>query len=107
VGAFLGRAIDSEALERHGGVCISGDCFQHWHAPDIYFSTLGRIMMKLMGFIKPHNIGPGWLKQCKPPKEDLLGALDLGFKHVLTAHGDVVFEDAIEKFRPAIRRATA
>jgi len=94
-------------LARHGGVCISGDCFQHWHATDEYFSTLGRIMMKVMGFIQPHNIGPGWLKQCKPPKEDLAGTLELGFANMMPAHGDPTVGDAIERYRPAIRRVSA
>jgi hypothetical protein len=94
-------------LERDGGVCISGDCFQHWHQTDAYFSLLGRIMLRVMGFIKPHNIGPAWLKQCKPLKSELEGILDLPFKHVIPAHGDPVIDDAIEKFRPAIERAIA
>jgi hypothetical protein len=94
-------------LERHGGVCIAGDCLQHWHATDEYFSFLGRAMMKLMGFIRPHNIGPGWLKQCKPPKNELAGILGLGFANVLPSHGDVVLGDAIAKYRPVIERLTA
>ena len=92
-------------LEREGGVCISGDCFQHWHAPDEYFSWLGRFMMKMMGFVKPHNVGPGWLKQCKPPKDDLKRALDLSFTKVLPAHGAPVLEDAKTLYRPAMLRA--
>src|SRR6185369_1620482 len=52
-------------LERHGGTLVSGDCLQHWAEADAYFSFLGRIIMRLMGFIRPHNVGPGWLKQGK------------------------------------------
>jgi hypothetical protein len=94
-------------LDREGGVCISGDCLQHWHAADEYFTFLGRTMMKMMGFIKPHNIGPGWLKQCKPPKEELKGVLDLGFANVLPAHGAPVVGDALAKYRPALERVSA
>lgn len=94
-------------LDRDGGVCISGDCLQHWHAPDPYFSFLGRTMMKMMGFIKPYNIGPGWLKQCKPPRDELKGVLGLSFAHVLPAHGEPVIGDARAKYQPAIERAAA
>jgi hypothetical protein len=94
-------------LPDHGGVVISGDCLQHWHAPDEYFSWLGRTMMKMMGFIKPHNIGPGWLKQCKPPKEQLRGVLDLAFANVLPAHGAPVLGGAREHYRPALERVSA
>src|SRR5262245_26257149 len=62
-------------LDQHDGTIIAGDCLQHWHEPDPYFSWLGKNMMRVMGFIKPYNIGPGWLKQGKPPKEHLRGIL--------------------------------
>jgi hypothetical protein len=93
-------------LGDHGGVVISGDCLQHWAAPDEYFSWLGRTMMKMMGFIKPHNIGPGWLKQCKPPKDQLRAILDLSFANVLPAHGAAVVGDAREHYRAAIERVS-
>jgi hypothetical protein len=91
-------------LERHGGTIVSGDCLQNWAAPDAYFSFLGKTIMRMMGFIRPHNVGPGWLKQCKPPKEDLRGILGLEFTNVLTAHGGAVVDGAREKYRPAIER---
>jgi hypothetical protein len=93
-------------LERHGGTVISGDCLQHWAQPDAYFSFLGKTMMRMMGFIKPHNIGPAWLKQCKPPKEDLRGILELPFVNVLTSHGGAVIGNASEQYRAAIERVT-
>lgn len=93
-------------LERHGGTLVAGDCLQHWTEADTYFSFLGRIMMKLMGFFKPHNVGPAWLKQCKPPKEQLRGILDLEFANVLTAHGGAVVGEASSHYRPAILRVS-
>ena len=62
--------------------------------------------MKMMGFIRPHHPGPGWLKQCKPPKEQLRGILDLEFANVLTAHGAAAVGGALDLSRPAIQRAT-
>jgi hypothetical protein len=94
-------------LEDHGGVVISGDCLQHWATPDEYFSWLGKTMMKMMGFIKPHNIGPGWLKQCKPPREQLKAILELPFANVLPAHGAAVIGDAREQYRAAIERVSS
>ncbi|MFO0618858.1 MAG: hypothetical protein U0414_40090 [Polyangiaceae bacterium] len=94
-------------LERHGGVCVAGDCFQHWHTTDEYFSLIARGMMRLMGFIKPYNVGPAWLSRCKPSLDDLRGTLSLPFSNVLPAHGAVVLGDAREKYRPAVERALA
>ncbi len=94
-------------LERHGGTIIAGDCLQNWAAPDPYFSWLGKFVMKRMKFIVPHNIGPGWLRQCKPPRDDLRRILDEKFANVLPAHGTPVIGGAADLFRPAIERASA
>ena len=63
-------------------------------------------MMKMMGFIRPHNVGPGWLKQGKPPKEELRGILDLEFANVFTSHGAAVVGSARDHYRPAIVRVS-
>lgn len=94
-------------LPDHGGVVIAGDCLQNWAAPDEYISWLARPMMRIMGFIKAHNVGPAWLKQCKPPKDQLRTILELTFANVLPAHGAPVLGDARERFRPALERASA
>jgi hypothetical protein len=94
-------------LPDHGGVMISGDCLQNWATSDAYFSWLGRMLMKMMGFIKPHNIGPGWLKQCKPPKDQLRAVLGEQFANVLPAHGTPVINGAVELYRPVIERVSS
>jgi hypothetical protein len=91
-------------LERDGGVVVSGDCLQNWAGPDRYFSFLAKPMMWLMGFLKPYNIGPGWLKQARPAPEGVRGILDLPFEHVLPVHGEPVICRAKELYRPAIQR---
>ncbi len=58
--------------------------------------------MKLMGFIKPHNVGPGWFKAAKPDIAELKALLELPFEHVLPVHGEEVIGGARAKFRPAI-----
>jgi hypothetical protein len=94
-------------LPQHGGVIVAGDCLQHWAKSDPYWSFPARIAMPLLGFVKPHNVGPAWFKGCKPPKEDLAAILDLPFSHVLPAHGEPVIDDAVSKYRPAIERLTS
>jgi hypothetical protein len=92
-------------LDRDGGVVISGDCLQHWTKVDRYFSLFGGVMMRLMGFVRPHNIGPGWLRQGKPPPSELRGILGLAFANVIPAHGSPVVGEARERYRPVIERA--
>ena len=91
-------------LERGGGIVVSGDCLQNWHKADRFFSLPARVMMKLMGFIKPHNIGPGWLRMAKPDPAEIKSLLALDFEHVLPAHGDAVIGQAKDKYGAAIAR---
>jgi hypothetical protein len=94
-------------LPQHGGTVVSGDCLQNWASTDAYFSWLGATMMRLMGFIRPHNVGPGWLRQCKPPKEELRAILEFEFTNVLPAHGTLVLGNAVELYRPALTKVSA
>ncbi len=89
-------------LEREGGIIISGDCLQNWAKPDRYFNLPARLMMRMMGFIKPYNIGPGWLKATKPDPGEIKSLLDLEFDHVLPVHGTPVIGNARQRYRPAI-----
>jgi hypothetical protein len=104
---YVIHATPNEGLLVYGDTIISGDCLQHWAKPDEYFSFLGGVMMRMMGFIKPHNIGPGWFKQCKPPKPEMRAILDLSFANVLPVHGAPVIGDAPGLYRAAIERVTA
>lgn len=90
-------------LEREGGILIAGDSLQNWQKTD-YFNWPAKWLMKMMGFIKPHNIGPGWLKQAKPDIAQVKALLDTEFEHVLPVHGLPVRGDAREKFRPSIEK---
>lgn len=92
-------------LDRDGGVMISGDCLQHWTKVDRYFSFVGGVLTRVMGFVRPHNVGPGWLRQGKPPREELRGILGLAFANVIPSHGSPVLGEALERYRPAIERA--
>lgn len=93
-------------LPLHGGTVIAGDALQNIGPGDAYFNGFGRLVMRMMGFLKPVAVGPGWLKQTKPPAAHLKAVLDLPpFANVLPAHGAPVLGGAQEKYRPAIERA--
>ncbi len=91
-------------LDREGGIIVSGDCLQNWGSTDRYFSFLAKPMMKMMGFIKPYNIGPAWLRTAKPDVGEIRAILDLRFDHVIPAHGEPVIGSAKKHFRAAIEK---
>ncbi|MFN0249608.1 MAG: hypothetical protein ACKV2T_22175 [Kofleriaceae bacterium] len=92
-------------LDVAGGTLISGDALQNWARPDEYFSWVGKTMMRMMGFIKPHNVGPGWLKQAKPPAAEVAALSELAFANVLPAHGEPVLGNARALYQPSIAKA--
>lgn len=94
-------------LEREGGILVAGDALQNWQKTDRYFSFFAKIMMPLMGFIKPYNVGPAWFANTKPTLAEVRSILDLQFEHVLPSHGTVVRGGAREHYRPAIERLKA
>ncbi|MDA4845550.1 hypothetical protein [Hoeflea poritis] len=90
-------------LERDGGIVVSGDCLQNWATTNRYFNLPARLMMRMMGFIKPHNIGPGWRKVAKPDPDEIRSILaGMEFDHVLPAHGDPVKGNARQLYAPAV-----
>lgn len=89
-------------LNRDGGILVTGDSLQHTAEPDEFVNLPARLMMKKMGFFKPHNVGPGWLQFAHPEKTDIRSVLDLKFEYVLPGHGDPVIGLAKSKFRPVI-----
>ena len=93
-------------IEAGGGTLVAGDSMQNWSA-NRYFNWFARFMMGFMGFLKPHRLGPGWIKSCKPAPAQIAGILDLQFQNVLPAHGDPVLGDAPACYRPAVEAYTA
>ncbi len=55
-----------------------------------------------MGFIKPHNIGPDWLKLAAPATNEIKSISKSDFQHVLPAHGEPVTNDAKEFYQSVI-----
>jgi hypothetical protein len=83
-------------------IMVSGDCLQNLQPKgDKYFNFAGGWMMWFMGFLKPHNIGPGWYAGAKAKKQDVLALLDLDFEHVIPGHGEICVGGATKKYETA------
>jgi hypothetical protein len=70
---------------------LTCDSVQHYEKDDPLISTLGRIVMRPMGFFTPCVIGPIWLKQVTPEggslRPDFERILALDFDNLISAHG--------------------
>ena len=89
-------------LERDGGVVISCDSLQNWTGPDEWFDEATATLMESQGFFLPANIGPGWLAAGKPQRSDFDRLRALSFRHLISAHGAPLLNDAAAAVRGTI-----
>ena len=90
-------------LERpEGKILITGDSLQNFDAVDENFNFLGGVVMKMMGFIKPFNVGPAWKQVVQVEAKEMKRLLNLKFDHVLPGHGSPVIGQAWKKYEPSI-----
>jgi hypothetical protein len=81
-------------IDRDGGILVACDSLQNWVDADQYFSEASAEMMRQIGFIRPANVGPGWQKFCEPQASDFIRLKALPFRHLLSAHGVPLRNDA-------------
>jgi len=89
-------------LADRGGILITGDSLQNTPGPDRFVNFPAKLMMRKMGFYKPHLVGPAWLQFATPSADEVRSIGDLDFEHVLPGHGDPVVNDAKAKYLPNI-----
>lgn len=83
-------------LHAETGVLISADSLQNFKV-DRYSSVLARLVLRAGGFFKPANVGPAWLKTCKPERSDFEKVKELEFSHLLPSHGTPILDTAKEQ----------
>ncbi len=91
-------------LDREGGILISCDSLQNWEAVDAFFDEKTAKSMAELGFIQPANIGPGWRRLCEPEAADFSRIKALSFRHLLSAHGTPLRDQAHEKLSATFAR---
>ncbi len=81
-------------LEREGGILIACDSLQNFSGPDEYFDESSAAVLREQGFFHPANVGPGWLNSGKPDASDFVRLKGLDFRHLFSAHGAPLRNDA-------------
>lgn len=90
-----------------GGLVVAVDAIQHWTNTD-GCSALAKIVTRVMGFMKPVNIGPPWRKGMTPRggslEADFRALVALGFEHVIGGHGDLRRGDGAAGLKATVDR---
>lgn len=81
-------------LRRDGGILITCDAVQNWAKVDRFFSAGTGAMFAAQGWIEPVNVPSTWLGACEANVSDFHRLLALRFRHLVTAHGEPVLDDA-------------
>lgn len=91
-------------VDRDGGILIAVDALQNWHGPDRFFDDASIALMRQHGFFQPANIGPAWRMANQPQASDFARIKQLGFRHVLCAHGEPLRDTAHAAFSALFQR---
>ncbi len=91
--------LDSE----QGGVLVSCDSIKNWTRKDEFLDAETFELMRKSGSIGQALIDQTWLSAMQPAQEELEKILSLDFKHLLSAHGDALKNDAKSAVRKSIQ----
>jgi hypothetical protein len=81
-------------LAREGGILITCDAIQNWTRVDRFFSPACGELFTAQGLIRAANIPSTWLGACAPDAEDFRRLLERPFRHLISAHGEPLLDEA-------------
>jgi hypothetical protein len=88
----------------HGdlGILVTCDAVQSWANVDRFFSPETAAQYLADGRIRPADIPPTWLEACAPDAADFRRLLALDFRHLVSAHGEPLLDDARARLRARV-----
>jgi len=81
-------------LPQEGGILLTCDAVQNWTHVDPFFSKETGDSFSRQGLIGAANIPSTWLGACRPDVADYEKLLSLPFRHLISAHGEPLRDDA-------------
>ncbi|KTD13735.1 hypothetical protein Lgra_0870 [Legionella gratiana] len=91
-------------IDNHEGIIITCDSIKNWVEADQFFSEDTAKAAKSQGEIAKAQISPIWLKATGVQSSDFAPLLKLKFKHLLSAHGDVLRNTAYKDVKNSVRQ---
>lgn len=91
-------------INREGGILITCDSVKNWTRIDEFFSESTRKLYTKIGFLGEATISKIWQQACQVQAADFARLKQLSFKHLISAHGDPLLNDAYEKLSITIQQ---
>jgi hypothetical protein len=91
-------------LNQEGGILITCDSVKNWTIVDEYFSEQTGKLYENLGFLGSATISKIWQQACNIQAQDVARLKSLTFRHLLSAHGEPLTNDAYEKLTSTIQQ---
>jgi len=91
-------------LVREKGILITCDSIKNWAAADQFFSADSAKLYEAQGFFGIATISTVWRKACQIQSSDFTKLKSLNFKHLLSAHGEPLLNQAYEAVIQTIQK---
>ncbi len=89
-------------LPREGGILITCDAVQNWSNVDRFFSAETGALFVAQGLIGTASIPATWREACAPDVSDFRRLAGLPFRHLISAHGEPLRDEAQMRLRARI-----
>ena len=91
-------------IAKEGGIIITCDSIKNWVALDQFFNTETAKLYEEQGFFGVASISSVWKQACNVNSSDFERLKSLEFRHLLSAHGEPLMNDAYEFVSKTIRQ---
>lgn len=91
-------------INREGGILITCDSIKNWTEIDKFFNEKTGELYKNLGFLGTATVSKVWQKACDIQVKDFSRLKSLTFKHIISAHGEPLLNDAYEKLALTITK---
>ena len=91
-------------VNREGGILITCDSVKNWTTIDAFFSEETGKLYENLGFFGVATISKIWQQACAIQAQDFARLKSLHFKHLLSAHGEPLLNEAYEQLAITIKK---
>lgn len=91
-------------IAREGGILVTCDSIKNWVSADQFFSADSAKLYQEQGFFGAATISKVWQDACKVQASDFIRLKFLTFKHLLSAHGEPLLNNAYEAVMETIKK---
>jgi hypothetical protein len=90
-------------IAQQGGILITCDSIKNWLAPDQFFSAETAKMYQEQDFFGIATISSIWKQACNVNASDFARLKTLNFRHLISAHGEPLLNNAYEAVAKTIK----